>query len=236
MLTSAYSLLTNWKQDAYNIMRILGLAKDGTNGNDDEEHALNTNGWKSKKDWLKDKVNIMCHKCGQKLHYANECKNEHKVEREAEATLVMAGMAGVTDDFDEADHVHFQFLQMGTYADYRSVVLNRPLGAVPKAWILLNNQSTVNVFYNKELLGNVQRSDTHMDIHNNAGITSTEVWYHPNGIANILSLTKKNTESHLIAMAKINLWCTRTTALQDVSNNPCVGSTTLRPAPHLLYL
>jgi hypothetical protein len=71
---------------------------------------------------------------------------------------------------------------------------------VPKAWILLDNQSTVNVFYNKQLLKNILQSDTHMDIHCNTGVTTTdligdlpgygEVWYHPNGIANILSLAR----------------------------------------------
>jgi hypothetical protein len=68
----------------------------------------------------------------------------------------------------------------------------------------MDNQSTVdvfyNVFYNKKLLTIIRKAKTHMDIHCNAGITSTnligdlpgygEVWYHPNSIANILSLTR----------------------------------------------
>jgi hypothetical protein len=67
-------------------------------------------------------------------------------------------------------------------------------------WILLNNQSTVNVFHNEELLDNIHHGDGFMDIHCNAGVTSTnlvgdlpgygEVWYNPNGIANILSLPR----------------------------------------------
>jgi hypothetical protein len=84
--------------------------------------------------------------------------------------------------------------------DRRSVLLNQPSGAVPKAWILLDNQSTVDVFYNKALLRNIQKLPTQMDIHCNAGVTTTnlvgdlpgygEVWYHPNGIVNILSLAR----------------------------------------------
>jgi hypothetical protein len=210
-LTSAYGLLTNWKQEARNNMRFLGPTNDGvsftnTDGHDHEDHSLNTNGRKPKSEWLKDRVNVTCHKCLQKGHYANECTNERKIEREAQATLVTAGTTAAATvaisetDFEEADHVHFQFLMAGRHSDYRSVVLNQPAGAVPKEWILLDNQSTVDVFYNKALLRNVRRSDTSMDIHCNAGVTSTdligdlpgygEVWYHPHGIANILSLAR----------------------------------------------
>jgi hypothetical protein len=69
-------------------------------------------------------------------------------------------------------------------------------------WILLNNQSTVNVFHNEDLLDNIRRGDGSMDIHCNAGVTSTslvgdllgygEVWFNPSGIANILSLLRAN--------------------------------------------
>ena len=73
-------------------------------------------------------------------------------------------------------------------------------GKLPKNWILLNNQSTVDVFCNKNLLSNIREHSNSMDIHCNAGVTSTRlirelrrygtVWYNPNGIANILSLAK----------------------------------------------
>jgi hypothetical protein len=56
----------------------------------------------------------------------------------------------------------------------------------------------VDVFYNKDLLVNVQKAAKPMEIHCNAGVTSTaligdlpgygKVRYHPNGVANILSL------------------------------------------------
>ena len=73
-------------------------------------------------------------------------------------------------------------------------------GPVSFSWILLDNCSTVDVFHNGELLNNIRSGLAYMDIHCNARMTSTnlvgdlpgygEVWYHPNGIANILSLAR----------------------------------------------
>lgn len=72
---------------------------------------------------------------------------------------------------------------------------------IPGNWILLDNQSTVNVFCNASLLRNIRKVKRKMIIHCNAGVSRTnligdlpgyldEVWYNPTGIANILSLSK----------------------------------------------
>ena len=73
-------------------------------------------------------------------------------------------------------------------------------GHLPPEWILLDNQSTVDVFTNRRLLKNIRRAKTNMFIHCTAGVAKTNligdlpgygtVWYHPNGFANILSLSK----------------------------------------------
>ena len=73
-------------------------------------------------------------------------------------------------------------------------------GRFPPEWILLDNQSTVDVFTNRRPLKNIRRSNKNMFIHCTAGVAKTNligvlpgygtVWYHPNGIANILSLSK----------------------------------------------
>jgi hypothetical protein len=81
-----------------------------------------------------------------------------------------------TVDFGEDEHVHFQFLHNAIQMDRRSVLLNQPSGAVPKAWILLDNQSTVDVFYNKALLRNIRKLPTQMVIYPDMakfGITRT---------------------------------------------------------------
>ena len=73
-------------------------------------------------------------------------------------------------------------------------------GRLPPEWILLDNQSTVDVFTSRHLLKNIRRSKKDLFIHCTTGVAKTNligdlpgygtVWYHPNGIANILSLSK----------------------------------------------
>ena len=69
---------------------------------------------------------------------------------------------------------------------------------IPRTWILLDNQSTVDVICNKDLLSNIRTIDNRMRIKCNAGYRITQqvgdlagygrVWFDPHGMANILSL------------------------------------------------
>lgn len=73
-------------------------------------------------------------------------------------------------------------------------------GNIPNSWVLLDNQSTVDVFSNSDLLKNIRETKGTLTIHCNAGSAKTNlvgefdrygtVWYHPGGIANVLSLAK----------------------------------------------
>jgi hypothetical protein len=79
---------------------------------------------------------------------------------------------------------------------HQNEISDRP---VEYEWILLDNQSTLDVFSNPNLLTNIRESERSMTIHCNAGKTTTSqvgnldgygtVWYNPSGIANILSLS-----------------------------------------------
>jgi len=67
---------------------------------------------------------------------------------------------------------------------------------------LLDNQSTIDVFQNRRLLKSIRDTGKTLKIHCNVGITSAslvgslagygKVWFHPKGIAYILSLSKVN--------------------------------------------
>jgi hypothetical protein len=86
--------------------------------------------------------------------------------------------------------------------------LNRQPQKLPANWILLDNQSTVNVFSNRDLLRNIRKVQHEMVIRCNAGVTKTRmmgdlpgydgpVWYNPDGIANILSLSDVEKYHHV---------------------------------------
>jgi hypothetical protein len=106
---------------------------------------------------------------------------------------------------DMADSVcSFQFLQNGAVdqgpaEDLISQHDAMTGHAVPDSWILLDDQSTVDVFCNKNLLQNIPEGKTICGISCNAGTAETNlipdlpgcpspVWFHPKGIANALSL------------------------------------------------
>jgi hypothetical protein len=115
-------------------------------------------------------------------------------------------------EFDEGEQMHFtDGCQFITLNNPDEIVLNNNDfggGQVPNGWILLDNQSTVDVFRNASLLTNIRKSDQHMDIHCNAGVATTNmigdlpgygtVWYHPKGIANILSLSRMTSRGYRV--------------------------------------
>ena len=73
-------------------------------------------------------------------------------------------------------------------------------GCISPAWVLLDNQSAVDAFSNRRLLKNISKSDRElailltgvkMNMNLQGGIPGYgTVWFHPGGIANILSLSK----------------------------------------------
>ena len=67
----------------------------------------------------------------------------------------MAGVEG--GEFDNADSVGFHFHQ--NHQETNIAMNINENGRVPKEWILLDIQSTVDVFHNEELLENIRQGN-----------------------------------------------------------------------------
>ena len=138
---------------------------------------------------------VECYNCGEFGHYATSCPNP-----KSEDAANMLNSAIEEGEFDD-DSGHM-FIQREEYSEQPT-----KHGNIPTQWILLDNQSTVDVFSNPNLLNNIRTTKGKLTIHCNAGTAVTSmvgdfdrygtVWYHPKGIANILSLAKVQQKYHV---------------------------------------
>jgi len=149
-LSEAFTLTNNWKNGASTVQR-----------HSPSEGVAFTTKCKHNKQEKKD--HITCYKCGVKGHYSNEC-TAVKTE-DAEEQKPFLNSEGF-DDLDEEDEEE-EFLFYTNPCMHSSKI-------VSQNWVLLN-QSTIDVFQNKNLLTNIRDSGKVLKIHCNAGVATTSL-------------------------------------------------------------
>jgi hypothetical protein len=73
-------------------------------------------------------------------------------------------MTKVKDDEYTHELMGYQFYQQGTSNQDALSQTNSKRSTIPDSWILLDNQSTIDVFTNRKLLKNIRKVDEVMDI------------------------------------------------------------------------
>ena len=188
-LQAAYTLLKGWtKGRPTRNPNKVGMSFN-TLGDEDGEVMVN----KGEKD--------PCMRCGRNNHSTKDCF----AKRHADGTILYIEAEGSAMDdvstleiFGTIGDSHGLMFHIDSPTKHPSSMSSR--GSIPNTWILLDSQSTIDVFSNEKLLTNIHATSTTMHIKCNAGSKSTnlrgtlsgygEVWYFAEGIANILSLSR----------------------------------------------
>ncbi len=140
-------------------------------------------------------------------HYANQCPeassnanvNQQNATSEATANNQKEQSSKTENETDQAATSHVTITSWNCFAS-RNIKQGTALTTFKdklRTWLLLDNQSTDNIFCNKDYLINIRKTNTTLDLTSNGGGLKTNlqgdfpgfepVWYDPNGITNIVS-------------------------------------------------
>ena len=179
-----------------------------------------------------------CWNCQEYGHVKTDCPTGQNGNTNTQSNIEEheSGKQMLANAYNEGEfsggYEDMQFL-----VDCRTVSLNIGTAAIPNSWILLDNQSTVDVFANKKMLHNVRQVPGRLRIHTQAGVATTNwkgdlrgygtVWLYEDGIANILAL-------HNVCK-KFKVTYDSSDANTFVVQKPCGNSRYFRRSAHGLF-
>jgi hypothetical protein len=150
-----------------------------------------------------------CYCCGKPGHRSPTCRFKNKPKEEwainkaqqsflqsqGSTPTISAPSVAPTDQTTTNDSTRTTSGWAGAHINYGFAQTNRM-----HDWILLDNQSSVTVFSNRDLVENIRTTSETLNLHTNGGILSTnmkcdipmwgEAWYAPNAITNIFSFAE----------------------------------------------
>ena len=216
-LVSAYHLINEYKcwqpKSAAPDSSGVAFAQKNSKGKDEQKNKYDS--WQKK---------ATCHHCGKLGHIRPNCpalkddddkdvsaepsdptkNNPKNTSKEKKSSLkkktAFAQNAAPSESENDGESDSNQFVTFGFCNTSPSPMNLRNM-------ILLDNQSTVDLFCNRKLVSRVWKTDDSMTVHGNGGTLTTnsmacvenygDVWFHPSAITNILSLKNVRNKFHV---------------------------------------
>ena len=207
-LTKAYGVLVNYKRDTkknqdknddkdggYN--NIASDSDDNQENNDDEEEMTFLQSSEQEKQETNKKTNSVKKKVPKQYSKSSSLENNYN---QVVSSFLAAGSEPA--DGSSLDNVDFNYDFCFTHLDTRDVDQNLDhifahANFIDPDWILLDNQSTVYLFKNKDFISDIHEvtSGERLVCHSNGGSqvstqqgvfhTFCKVWYNPQALTNI---------------------------------------------------